>query len=213
MPITHPYAIGSGRSHAKALEDAREYSQGDDYIGSVLSSAANVLSFELSYGLNLHDLWGGMILPVTLQGGSYQIFSNHMLLFFAVEEYPNGSFKATLHPYIFRPLFLGMTCLLQRINWHAQKLDYFCIPTVLDLNPEIKKSDIPRSDYHPQYYCFSGMFRHADNQNTPFALTMPHTDAGEYFKLEFSAGVVAFSYSMKLISTLVEIAKLIQRNS
>ena len=134
-----------------------------------------------------------------------------MSFFFFVEEYQNKDFQAVLHPFIFRPLFVGDICFLQRINWHTPHVDYFAIPSILSMYHSISKSDIPRSDFNPSYYSFSGMYRHNDGQNSPFAFVLPYSDSSEYLRLEFQKGLVSFSFSKKLFSKIVDICKTIQK--
>ena len=206
-----PFVIGSGTGHMNTLYDAHSLSSGHDYVGTVLARAANVLSFELAYGLNLADLWGGTILPIIFSENSFRVYDDYMSFFFFVEERHNRDFESSLHPYIYRPLLVEDTCLLQRINWQASSVDYFAIPSILSMDRPIDRSDIPRSDHKPSYYSFSGMFRHIDGQNSPFAFVLPDRDASEYFRLEIQKGSVTFSYSNKFFSTLVDICKTIQK--
>lgn len=206
--IEPPFAIGSGADHVKAMLRAPELAHEGDLIGSALARAAGLISYELAYGLNLRDLWGGAIQTVLFHENRFQSYVDYILLFFYFREWNNMDFQGTLHPYIFRPMLFGRNFIIQRMDWHKKKADYFPAKHILEEHSDL--SSFRPMTTQPRYYCFAGIFHHKDGGDSPLALVLPHQDAGDYFRFEYTNTGFEMSFSNRLWRLLVEIAKTIQ---
>ncbi len=206
--IQPPFAIGSGAGHVEAMLRAPGLAREGDLIGSALARAAGLISYELAYGLNLRDLWGGAIQAVLFHENRFQSYVDYILLFFYFREEDNMNFQGTLHPYIFRPMLFGENFIIQRIDWHKKKADYFAVKHILDEHSEL--SSFRPMTTQPRYYCFAGIFHHKDGGDSPLSVVLPHQDAGDYFRFEYTSTGFEMSFSNRFWRLLVETAKAIQ---
>jgi hypothetical protein len=95
LDISAPCAIGSGKGHYKALCEASGVSGGDnqDITARILNSAHGIYSFELAYGTNFVDFWGGFIESLVFVDDEFQFLQNYALFTFLYQEHANRDFE------------------------------------------------------------------------------------------------------------------------
>ncbi len=206
-----PYAIGSGESHFRTLQEADGIALGSDIIGRVINGATEILSFELIYGTNLVDFWGGFVEAVYLKNGRYKFAENYVLYTFVYREQPNGGFEIIPHPFIFIPYYSGNTLILYRADMAGENSMTYIVDDIRHWHPGNTTKTASSSFRNPDYHCFAAMFRHIDGGNSPISFSFPASAAEDYVKIDCEAGVLRISFSKKLFELLVSIGKDIQK--
>jgi len=211
--IIPPYTIGSGKQHVNALLEARRLIRGEDSFGPIITSIGNIISYEIIYGTNLNDLWGGAIQAFYYCNNKFQQFIDYYLFVFFVDEKSNGNFKTTLHPYIFRPTIHNKSYILQRIDWHKKNTEYFFVENILEFEVDDQKIEYIPPNSIPKYCCFSGIFHHYQGGDSPISFAFPLEGSEEYLKVEMHRSQIVFDFSMRLFRIMIEACKVIQKES
>lgn len=209
--VNCPYAIGSGKNHAEAMFKAKSVETNKGYITMVLAKACETFSFELSYGLNLKDMWGGSIQIVVYQNNRFEYFTDYLSFHFHVIEEENKNLQVFLHPYFFQPIMLKNYLILKRMNDMNEMNNVFVVPPLLESTERILPIDIPPQSPIPGYFCMSGIFQHYKGGNSLFSFILPKREADEYMKIEIgSDGDATISFFENYLRRIINICKNIQ---
>lgn len=213
LDIDAPCAIGSGKDHYKALREAAGVSSGinRDVNARILNSAHEIYSFELTYGTNLVDLWGGFIESLAYIGGEFRFVQSYALLSFVCQEYEGRDLQVVMHPFIFIPQYYAGFLSLLRLNWARLSADVFIVNDILNWTESMPRySQSVPIFAAPEYLCFVGMFRHRDGKSSPISFSVRRSAVNHMLKFDITDGTAVISFSTEFFRYLVDIGKAVQ---
>lgn len=178
---TAPYAIGSGKKHFNILNEAQSQlmETDGDYFANAINESNQIHSYELAFGENIKDLWGGFIQAIIHDGVRFKFVDNFLTFFIGIQGEDNGNLSGSFFPYAFRPLLLDDLYVIERfhISPEPKKPDYFGIPNILNYNSKVGIHSIPSTNFKPTYYSISSMFINKHNKPSPMCLTFPEKNS------------------------------------
>ena len=180
-PITPPFAIGSGKNHFNILNEAQSESMetDSDYFAKAINESNLIHSYELAFGENIKDLWGGFIQAIIHDGVQFKFIDNFLTFFIGIQGEDSGNLSGSFFPYAFRPLLLDDLYVIERfhISPENKKPDYFGIPNILNYNSKVGIHSVPSTNFKPTYYSISSMFINKHNKPNPMCLTFPEENS------------------------------------
>ena len=179
---TPPYAIGSGTNHFNILNEAESKSMetdSDNYWAEAINEANLIHSYELAFGQNIKDLWGGFIQAIIYDGDRFKFVDNFLTLFIGIQGEPNGNMSGSVFPYAFRPLLIDDLYIIERfhISPEPEKPDYFGIPNILNYSSKVCTHPVPFTNFKPTYYSISSMFINMQNKPSPMCISFPEENS------------------------------------